>query len=403
LASKRTALLGAGALALGGCLADDADAPPVKDLSTLRIYASLPSRGPTADEAAAVEAGARHALREAGGRARGLRVRLVRLDSTTAEGQLWDPAQVQANAERAGEDQGAIAYLGELDFGASAVSLPVTNEAGLLQVSPSDGLTSLTRRPPGRAGRGAPERYYPSERRSFLRLTPSDLHEVEVLVRRLVRLRAGRLALVSGEGVYAVELAAQLAQRARRAGMEVVAGEGLGGEPEAAAAVAARISELDPDAVVYAGVGDRRAAALLAELASLLPFTPVLAAGGLLDRRPLAFEPAPARVEVLSAVRPPNGYPRSARRLLEALRRERGASVARPEALYGYEATRLVLDAVRAAGGSRGDVVREALRARSRRSPIGRYEVGASGDVSEDKVAVYRLHEGRFRLEGVMR
>ena len=59
---------------------------------------------------------------------------------------------MNANADRAVEDPRAIAYLGELGFGGSAVSLPVTNAGRMLQVSPTDGLTSLTRsRPDGRA------------------------------------------------------------------------------------------------------------------------------------------------------------------------------------------------------------------------------------------------------------
>ena len=392
-----------GALALGGCLENDADTPPAGDRTGLTIYASLPSRGPTADEAVAVEAGARHALRAVGGRVGELNVRLVALDSTKAEGQLWDPAQVQANAERASEDPSAIAYLGELDYGASAVSVPVTNDAGLLQVSPGDGLTSLTRRVPGRAGRGAPERYYNVGPRSFLRLTPTDLREADVLVARLTRLGAGRVALVSGEGVYADEMVSQIAQRARAAGIELVASEGLSAESQAAVGVTSQVLEVDPDAIVYAGVGEPRAAALLAELAPRLPDTPVLAPGGLLARRPLALEQAPAQVEVVSAVLPARSYPPSGRRLLRTLRRERGAPAARPEALYGYEAARLVIDAVHAVGGRRSAVVREGLRVRSRGSPLGRYQVSASGDISATDVAVYRLRGGRFEPQGIVR
>ena len=70
--------------------------------------------------------------------------------------------------------------------------MPVTNDAGLLQVSPFDSLTSLTRAPPGRAGRGAPERYYPTGQRTFLRLTPNDLREVELLTGRLGTLGRAR-------------------------------------------------------------------------------------------------------------------------------------------------------------------------------------------------------------------
>ena len=68
--------------------------------------------------------------------------------------QDWDPGTVEANAKRAADDPRTIAYVGELDRGASAVSVPRTNHADLLQVSPLDGLTSLTRRPPGRPRAG---------------------------------------------------------------------------------------------------------------------------------------------------------------------------------------------------------------------------------------------------------
>jgi branched-chain amino acid transport system substrate-binding protein len=60
---------------------------------------------------------------------------------------------VAANAKRAADDPTAMAYLGELDYGATAVSLPITNNAGVLQVSPGDGLTSLTERAPAARAR----------------------------------------------------------------------------------------------------------------------------------------------------------------------------------------------------------------------------------------------------------
>ncbi len=63
------------------------------------------------------------------------------------------------------------------------VSLPITNEKGILQVSPGDGLASLTTVPPGKPQAG-PARYYPTDARSFLRLAPSDLTLGERLLAR---------------------------------------------------------------------------------------------------------------------------------------------------------------------------------------------------------------------------
>ncbi len=94
------------------------------------IYSSLPRHGVSARAAEAVAAGERLALADAHGRAAGRRVRLVELDDSSLTGEAWDAATVEANAKRAAADPTTIAYLGELDLGGSAVSVPVTNVEG---------------------------------------------------------------------------------------------------------------------------------------------------------------------------------------------------------------------------------------------------------------------------------
>ncbi|HEX2126027.1 MAG TPA: hypothetical protein VHF45_05640 [Thermoleophilaceae bacterium] len=127
-----TALLCVAAIALVGCLSTgDADEGSRISGGTVTVYSSLPRRGVSAPVAAAVAAGERLALADAGHRAGGLRVRLRRLDSTDPGDWLWDPDRVSANADQAADDETAIAYIGELDYGASAVSVPITNDAGI--------------------------------------------------------------------------------------------------------------------------------------------------------------------------------------------------------------------------------------------------------------------------------
>ena len=105
----------AAGLGLSGCLGDDAsDDPSAVEGDRATVYLSLPRHGVAAPAARAVEAGARVALEDAGGRAGDLRIRL-RDVSTTKRGELsWDPELVNANADRAADDPRAIAYLGEL-------------------------------------------------------------------------------------------------------------------------------------------------------------------------------------------------------------------------------------------------------------------------------------------------
>jgi ABC-type branched-subunit amino acid transport system substrate-binding protein len=306
------------------------------------------------------------------------RVRLVQLDSSLPGQGPWDPGMVEANAKRARDDGTAIAYLGELDYGASAVSLPVTNAAGILQVSPGDGLTSLTRGVPGRP-RDGPERYYPSRRRTFLRLVPPDLVEADRLVDLARGLGTRRVAILAGEDIYGRELASQLSARAERAGITVSDVEDLDDRPATARSTVSKLAATPPDALMLAAVAGPGTAALAGELRRRLPHLPVLAGSGLLAR------PLPAglgRVEVLSAVRPLSQYPARGRHLAGRL----GGT----PALYGYESMSLVLKAVRAAGPSRRGVVRAVFAGRAHRSVIGTYAVARTGDVSERRLALYR-------------
>ena len=134
----------------------------------LSIYLSAPLRGPPAADGRDVADGARLALADAGREAGGVAVRLRVLDDAGAGGS--EAALAGANARRATEDSTAIAYLGELDSGTTRTSLPITNEAGLLQVSPAASAVDLTREAPG--SDQVPTEVQPSGTRTFGRVVP---------------------------------------------------------------------------------------------------------------------------------------------------------------------------------------------------------------------------------------
>jgi branched-chain amino acid transport system substrate-binding protein len=398
IAKPAALLLLVAALALGGCRGGE-ESTRISG-GTVTVYASVPRHGVSHAAGAAVAAGQRMALADAGGRAGDLRVRLVSLDSTELGDRLWDPEQVNANAERAADDDTTIAYLGEVDYGASAVSVPITNDAGILQVSAGDGLASLTLEPPGRP-RAGPARYYPTEVRTFLRLVPNDLLQAETMLEQVRASGAERLGVVFDDEIYGRELAGEIVARARRDGPDPVSTEEYSGRVEDISDVARSLAEDGPDAVVFAGVAGPGIGRLLAAVDSYMPGVPVYSTSGMLVRdRPIPA--APWRVEAYSPFRPARELPLSARRILRRLRERERPYVARPEAVYGYEAMRLVLDAIADAGPDRGRVIAAALAIRTRRSPLGVYGVRATGDVNEERFARYILQNGRFQFERVV-
>jgi branched-chain amino acid transport system substrate-binding protein len=402
LARISTAALLLLALALGGCLGGEERSTRIQG-DTVTVYSSLPRHGVSAAAARAIAAGERLALHDADGRAGDLDVRLAGLSSTEPGERLWDPDVVSRNAKEAADDPRAIAYIGELDYGASAVSVPITNEAGVLQVSPSDGLTSLTRPPLGRP-RAGPERYYPEDERSFVRLVPADELLAEALMGRVRETGAASVAVLYDGEIHSRELGGILQALSRRDGPEPVETKEYRGRVDEIPDVVRDLAEDRPDALLYAGIAGPGTGRMLAEIDHALPGVPVYSTYGMLARDPGAPIPAaPQSVDALGPIPPESELPVEGRRLLARLREKEGADVARPEALYGYEAMRLVLDAIRRGGADRARVIEEAHRIRERRhSPLGPYRVRATGEVETSSFALYSLRDGRFTFERML-
>ena len=137
------------AVTVAGCGGDDGGTASAEGGSggrTLTVYSSLPLQGASKNQAQAITNGMKLALDQAGGKAGDNTIKYVSLDDSTAQAGAWTPEATSANARKAAQDDSTIAYLGEFNSGASAISIPILNEAGicLLYTSPSprDGLLS---------------------------------------------------------------------------------------------------------------------------------------------------------------------------------------------------------------------------------------------------------------------
>jgi branched-chain amino acid transport system substrate-binding protein len=247
--------------------------------------------------------------------------------------------------------------------------------------------------------RSTPERLWPSGERNFVRLVPRDLLQAEALVELLGERGAERPALVFDQEVYGRELAAQIVSRLRRAGHEPVGSEEYRGNVEEIGDIADALAEASPDSIVYAGVAGPGTGRLLAAIDSRMPGVPVYTTSGILARDPDRPIPdAPLSVEALTPVRAAAELPADGQRLMRRVRRRAGAAADRPEAVYGYEAMRVILDAVRAGGRERERVTRAALAMRDRDSALGRYRLRGTGDVDDERQYLYALRDGRFRF-----
>jgi branched-chain amino acid transport system substrate-binding protein len=326
--------------------------------TSLTIYSSLPLQGPLAPVSNDIVRAEKLAIREAGGRAGAYDIGFVSLDSADPDTGRWSPGQVAANARKAVQDRQAIAYLGELDSGASAVSLPILNEGGILQVSPRDTYAGLTER----GGRGEPDKYYPSARDTFARVVPPDDQQAQALVADMESHNVERLILADDRELAGVSIGDRVAQAARDAGIEVVDRKRLDPRDEVPEDLGEDVREERGDAFFYAGTYSDFAVGVLQEVHDGAPAMRLYGADDLAmaPQLPATAGDAAKRL-MLTGIDPAPGED-------EAFERKfREVYGAKPErqAVLGYRAMKVVLGAISRAGEgakSRRRVIGLALR-----------------------------------------
>jgi branched-chain amino acid transport system substrate-binding protein len=363
----------------------------------LTIYSSLPLQGPTAGISEQIVDGEKLALADAGGRAGPFKIEYSSLDDANPATGQWEPGLTATNAKIAAQDTSTIAYLGELDSAATAVSLPFINAAGILQVSPASPYVGLTSSLD--AGQDEPERFYPSGKRTFVRLPPGDVVQAAASVHLLVSHGVHKLYVLDDQDAFQVPLADILASDAEQAGITVLAHDSLSTQANAVfSGEVVKIAGSGAQAVFLAGAEGKGTARLWRELARANPDLLLLTSGASASESfPSQLGAAAANTYLSTPALPPALYPPSARGVLRHYRNVFGREGG-PSALYGYEAMTLVLDAIRSAGARGNDrqtVIDRVFATRERNSVIGRYSVQADGETTLSLYGFDRVLGGR--------
>jgi branched-chain amino acid transport system substrate-binding protein len=394
LAAIALTLLG-GAAGCGGVGVSTASDIPGDDLT---VYSSLPLQGETSASSAQIVNGEKLALAQAGGHVGRFRVSYDSLDDSNPTTGEWAPGVTATNAKIAAQDTSTIAYLGDYDSAATAISLPVMNAAGILQVSPAspyEGLTSARD-----AGQDEPDRFYLTGRRNFGRLMPADAVQAAAQVKLMRELGIGKVYVLQDQDPFDAPLAALVAEDAKQAGIEVVAEAEVDTvDTTEFDAPVAKVLESGAQAIFFSGHPNAGAQALWQQLHTANRQLALLGGSELAS---VAFAKgigAAGSATYLGApVLPVGLYPPAARPVLRAYRSQFHEAPS-GYALYGYEAMSVVLLAIQRAGvhgGDREAVVKRFFGIRNRDSVLGRYSIQSDGDSTLTRYGVDRVARGRL-------
>jgi branched-chain amino acid transport system substrate-binding protein len=328
---------------VAGCGSAEPVTPPRFD--DLTVYSALPLRGPGAERSRDVLDGEQLALGTTGGAVGPFALRLRSLDDTAPDGR-WKPDATLDAAELAAKDPKTIAYLGDFDAAATALSLPTMNAAGVLQVSPGatyDGFTGGDG-----SGAGEPDKYEPSGRATFSRIAAPDAVQARVIATLLADEGCHRLAVLRAPSAFDASLAELIAVAAEHRGLRVVVADQVRPDPDAHRAAAEEVVQAGAQCATFAATVADAPAGLFQALHAADPGLRIVAPVALADDE-LARSLGRAAA-VTTIVGPPQPEIRFTARFTRQFGRPPG-----PWAPYGYAAMKRLVAAIENAGEDGND------------------------------------------------
>jgi branched-chain amino acid transport system substrate-binding protein len=372
---------------------------------SLTIYSSLPLQGASRPQTTALVNGAKLALDQAGGKAGDFTINYKSLDDSTAQAGSWTPEATQSNARKAAQDDSTAVYLGEFNSGASAVSIPILNEAGIPQISPANTYVGLTSDEPG-SEPGEPDKFYPAGTRTYTRIVPKDTIQAAALATLMKKDGCTKVFMTNDKEVYGAGLAKNIQLAADANQLDIVANEAIDKNAPNYRSLASKAKGQGADCFIYSGITANNAVQLYKDFSAALPDAKLygpdgVAESGFSDPKEGGIPADVAsKVKVTVATLSPDEYPPEGQEFFTQFTEKYGEQNPDPYAIYGYEAMRLALDAIERSGdGSKENIVKALFETKDRDSVLGTYSIDENGDTTLTDYGVYSIDGGTLKFD----
>lgn len=315
------------------------------------------------------------------------------------------PERCVTNAREYVAHRRVLGIVGPVYSACAQAMLPIANAAPggpLGIVSGLNTYVGLTRSGPP-AEEGEPARYYPSGRRSYVRLTPADDVQSAGAAAFAERLGLERPFVLDDGTVYGKALASAFRSAAEGLGVEIAGTAAWKHEAPTHAALARRVQGSGADGVFLAGAF-RIGSTLLVDLrAALGPDVPLLGSDGFqivykeIDNLGREIE----GLYITSLGAPLASLAPTSRTYVAALAKRLG----RPPESFTVQtaaAAEVMLDAIGRSDGTRASVSRALLRTKLAKGILGPVTFTATGDTKGRLVTISQISRGRPVVRAVL-
>ena len=198
-----------------------------------------------------------------------LKVAFQSCDDATAQAGKWDSGKCSQNANNYAGNKSLVAVIGTFNSGCAAIEIPVLNQApggGLLELSPANTYGCLTEPCAG----NEPEKYYPTGKRTYARIAPSDPNQGAVQAQLQQELGVKRVYVLNDKEAYGLGVAKNFAGAAKALGIKVVGFAAYEPSSSNFEALFTKIKRTNPDAVFVGGLVDENSGQLINDKVAVL-------------------------------------------------------------------------------------------------------------------------------------
>lgn len=194
----------------------------------VKVYTSWPLQGSMQPEGEsmldAVNLALEHYLEDNDGEGpAGFAIEIVPTDDSSPTTGSWDGVIEAENAQRCVNDDDCMVYFATYNSGAAKVSIPITNEAGVAQITPANTYPGLTKE----WEEGEPGIYRPSGEINYFRTNASDDVQGFAGASWAKCLGAERVYILDDRQLYGQGVADAFEQQADEIGLEIVGRAGV--------------------------------------------------------------------------------------------------------------------------------------------------------------------------------
>lgn len=385
---------GTGALLLGGCGGGG---------NTLKIVSSLPRTGSAQGQTDTIVNGIKMAIEEYGGEIAGMKLQHQDMDDATAAQGQWDAGKEADNAREAAGDKDVMVFIGPYNSGAAKVSMPILNEAGLLQISPAATWPGLTKKVAGNEASGEPDIYRKSGKITFCRVCPTDDTQGPLTAEFVSKvLKAKTVYVLDDQELYGKGIAGLFKKKCDELGVKVLGHESIVPKQSNYKTVIQKIMPQKPDLLYLGATSQSGAPQIAIDMLGEGLNCPLVVPDGCYEK---AFiDGAGAKTfeklvcyATIGGKDPSQIKTESGKKFLEKYK-EKYKTDPEAYAVYGYEAAKVFLEAVKKLGKKDREELRKAvIGTKDYSGALGTWSFDANGDTTLQELTISQIVDGKFK------